>query len=262
MPNIEYLLLWFLLYSCIGWVYESILVSVLERRWVNRGFLNGPICPIYGAGAVLGILLLSGLKGHPILIFLISALGASMLEYVTSWAMEKMFHARWWDYSDYRFNIQGRVSLLGAVVFGAAGVALVELVQPWVAQWTVLVPMRVLHALCLCFAVAFVVDMVVTVTGMANLSESLRNFSEMIQNAAERAGESYQWGRDVLLQKIQEWSTSSQEILANMRRSAMKTLNRQQRRMIQAFPHLKSTKSVKESKIMETVRELLSGKYR
>ena len=85
MPNIEYLLLWFLLYSCVGWVYESVLVSVLERRWVNRGFLNGPICPIYGAGAVLGILLLSGLRGHPVIIFLISALGASVLEFVTSW---------------------------------------------------------------------------------------------------------------------------------------------------------------------------------
>ena len=106
MPNIEYLLLWFLLYSCVGWVYESVLVSVLERRWVNRGFLNGPICPIYGAGAVLGILLLSGLRDHPVIIFLISALGASVLEFVTSWAMEKIFHARWWDYSDYRFNIQ------------------------------------------------------------------------------------------------------------------------------------------------------------
>lgn len=260
MPNIEYLLLWFLLYSCVGWVYESVLVSVLERRWVNRGFLNGPICPIYGAGAVLGILLLSGLRDHPVIIFLISALGASVLEFVTSWAMEKIFHARWWDYSDYRFNIQGRVSLLGAVVFGAAGVALIELAQPWVAQWTVLVPMRALHALRLCFIVLFVIDMIVTIRGMVNLNESLRNFSEMIQSAAERTGESCQWGKDVLLQRIHEWSSSSQEILASMRSSAMKTLNRQQRRMIQAFPNLRSTESVKESKIIETVRELLRRK--
>lgn len=132
MIAVEHLFLWFLLYSCVGWIYESILVSILEKHWVNRGFLNGPVCPIYGAGAALGILLLSGLKGHPVLIFLISALGASVLEYITSWAMEKMFHARWWDYSDYRFNIQGRVSLLGAVVFGAAGIGLIEFAQPWV----------------------------------------------------------------------------------------------------------------------------------
>lgn len=260
MANIEYLFLWFLLYSCAGWVYESILVSAVERRWVNRGFLNGPICPIYGAGAVLAIVLLSGLRAHPVLVFLISALGASVLEYVTSWAMEKMFHARWWDYSDYRFNIQGRVSLLGALVFGAAGVGLIEFAQPWVAQWTMLIPMNAVHAICAVFAVAIVADTVVTVRGMVNLNKSLRDFSEIIQSAAEHAGESYQWGKDVLLQKIHEWSSSSQEIVSNMRGSAMATLNRQQRRMIQSFPHLRSTESANDSKIMETVRELLRRK--
>ncbi|MCZ4428067.1 putative ABC transporter permease, partial [Bifidobacterium breve] len=107
MLALEHLFLWFVLYSFIGWIYESILVSVMERRLVNRGFLNGPLCPIYGAGAALAIALLHNMH-NPIMIFLISAIGASVLEYVTSWAMEKMFHARWWDYSDYRFNLQGR----------------------------------------------------------------------------------------------------------------------------------------------------------
>lgn len=256
----EHLFLWFLLYSCVGWFYESILVSILEKHWVNRGFLNGPVCPIYGAGAVLGILLLSGLKGHPVLIFLISALGASVLEFVTSWAMEKMFHARWWDYSDYRFNIQGRVSLLGAVVFGAAGIGLIEFAQPWVGEWTKLIPLNMLHVVCLVCLVLIVTDTIVTVKGMVNFSESLRNFSERVQATAERAGESWQWGKDVLLQKIRDWSASSQEILESMRSGAMETLNRQQRRMIQAFPSLRSTESVKDSKIMETVRELLRRK--
>ena len=102
--TLEYLFLWFLLYAFIGWVYESVLVSVSERRWVNRGFLNGPLCPIYGCGAVLAIVLLHDFT-NPIEIFLISSFGASILEYITSWGMEKLFHARWWDYSHYRFNI-------------------------------------------------------------------------------------------------------------------------------------------------------------
>lgn len=96
--TLEYLFLWFLLYAFIGWVYESVLVSVSERRWVNRGFLNGPLCPIYGCGAVLAIVLLHDFTS-PIEIFLISSFGASILEYITSWGMEKLFHARWWDYS-------------------------------------------------------------------------------------------------------------------------------------------------------------------
>ena len=97
MLMLEYLFLWFLFYSFAGWVYESILVSVSERRLVNRGFLNGPICPIYGCGAVLAIVLLHDLH-NPFAVFLISSIGACMLEYVTSWGMEKLFHARWWDY--------------------------------------------------------------------------------------------------------------------------------------------------------------------
>lgn len=96
MLFVEKLFLWFLFYSFCGWVYESILVSILERRPVNRGFLNGPLCPIYGAGAV-GAVVVMGQVHNPLVVFLLSMVGASILEYVTSWVMEALFHARWWD---------------------------------------------------------------------------------------------------------------------------------------------------------------------
>lgn len=140
MLLLEYLFLWFLFYSFAGWVYESILVSVSERRLVNRGFLNGPICPIYGCGAVLAIVLLHDLH-NPFAVFLISSIGACMLEYVTSWGMEKLFHARWWDYSHRRFNIQGRICLLGAIVFGLLGVLITDVIQPEVNRITQMIPL-------------------------------------------------------------------------------------------------------------------------
>lgn len=145
--TLEYLFLWFLLYAFIGWVYESVLVSVSERRWVNRGFLNGPLCPIYGCGAVLAIVLLHDFT-NPIEIFLISSFGASILEYITSWGMEKLFHARWWDYSHYRFNIQGRICLLGAIVFGFGGVLIIDVVQPQVERLTAMIPLLAVHVIC------------------------------------------------------------------------------------------------------------------
>ena len=92
MLFVEKLFLWFLLYSFCGWVYESILVSILERRPVNRGFLNGPLCPIYGVGAV-GAVVVLGQVHNPLVVFLFSMVGASILEYVTSWVMEALFHA-------------------------------------------------------------------------------------------------------------------------------------------------------------------------
>ena len=124
MDNIKDIFLWFLLYSCIGWIYETILCSVKERRFINRGFLNGPYCPIYGVGAVVNLLAL-GRFTNPAMLFFAGAIMDCTLEYITSWGMEKLFHARWWDYSKKFLNINGRVCLLGAVAvrrfLGSAG---------------------------------------------------------------------------------------------------------------------------------------------
>jgi len=89
---------WFFLYSAIGWIYESILCSVSEKRWINRGFLNGPYCPIYGFGAILNILILDETR-NIVILFYFGAVTACTLEYFTSWLLEKLFQARWWDYS-------------------------------------------------------------------------------------------------------------------------------------------------------------------
>lgn len=193
--TLEYLFLWFLLYAFIGWVYESVLVSVSERRWVNRGFLNGPLCPIYGCGAVLAIVLLHDFT-NPIEIFLISSFGASILEYITSWGMEKLFHARWWDYSHYRFNIQGRICLLGAIVFGFGGVLIIDVVQPQVERLTAMIPLLAVHVICAVAAIVVIIDTIVTVVGIVGLSERLAKFSEAVQERAEKAGDSWQWGKE------------------------------------------------------------------
>ena len=227
--TLEYLFLWFLLYAFIGWVYESVLVSVSERRWVNRGFLNGPLCPIYGCGAVLAIVLLHDFT-NPIEIFLISSFGASILEYITSWGMEKLFHARWWDYSHYRFNIQGRICLLGAIVFGFGGVLIIDVVQPQVERLTAMIPLLALLT------------------------------AGAVQDRAEKAGDSWQWGKEEFREKMHDLSESSQERVANMRQLVSSALNWQQRRMIRSFPRMRSTDSTKYSKIMETVREMLRRK--
>ena len=257
--TLEYLFLWFLLYAFIGWVYESVLVSVSERRWVNRGFLNGPLCPIYGCGAVLAIVLLHDFT-NPIEIFLISSFGASILEYITSWGMEKLFHARWWDYSHYRFNIQGRICLLGAIVFGFGGVLIIDVVQPQVERLTAMIPLLAVHMICAVAAIVVIIDTIVTVVGIVGLSERLAKFSEAVQERAEKAGDSWQWGKEEFREKMHDLSESSQERVANMRQLVSSALNWQQRRMIRSFPRMRSTDSTKYSKIMETMREMLRRK--
>ena len=123
--------LWLILYSFLGWVYESTLCSITSRSLVNRGFLNGPLCPVYGFGALTVILAFWQEPNiSPWNLFFSSMVLTCTLEYITSWGMEKLFHARWWDYSEYRYNINGRVCLLGALAFGSFSVVLIKVVHP------------------------------------------------------------------------------------------------------------------------------------
>lgn len=252
---VERFFLWFVLYSVAGWVYESILVSVEQRRWVNRGFLNGPLCPIYGTGAVLCIALLSGLR-NPFALFLACAVGASVLEYATSWLMERMFHARWWDYSNYRFTIQGRVCLAGAIVFGLGGVFLNLVAQPFVARWTDMIPPLALTVLCAVLLAVLLLDLIVTVSGMLHIEDSMKALNDTVQEYIAKAGESWQSGRQTLSDRLRELSQSRQDVMLRLQKTVLKALNRQQRRMIRAFPHF-SLKSKRYDSMLEAIRGLM-----
>lgn len=126
--------LYFFAYSILGWACECLYCGIPARRFINRGFLEGPYCPIYGCGALIVILVLDPLKGHPLLLFLGAMIFTSVLEYVTSWLMEKLFHSKWWDYSERPFNINGRVCLLNSLLFGIMGLAVMYVVHPFICD--------------------------------------------------------------------------------------------------------------------------------
>ena len=140
----EQVVLWWMCYSCIGWVWETGLNLVLKHKWVDRGALNGPICPIYGNGALLVLLLLHDVT-NPVALFLGSGVIACTLEYVVSWQYERLFHIRLWDYTDKPFNINGRVYLNGFLTFGSGATLVKLVVQPWLAQLTATIPQPWLH---------------------------------------------------------------------------------------------------------------------
>ena len=127
---IYYFLIIAIILSFLGWAYESSICSLInEKRLINRGFMIGPICPIYGIGAIACYLI-----GHRItsvfLLFTISSIMCSILEYVTSFILEKLFHDKWWDYSMMKFQIQGRVCLAGAILFGTGNTVLIRYIIP------------------------------------------------------------------------------------------------------------------------------------
>ena len=146
--------MWFVVYSIAGWIWEMILFRFTEGKFVRRGFLYGPFCPIYGAGAVLfwttlrwvpavirpvipNLILSLFVEGA--ILFLLGGLMACVMEYYTSVILEHCFHTRWWDYFRNRFNIKGRVCLLGFTAFGAFAVGIIEILQPCVVWVTDLI---------------------------------------------------------------------------------------------------------------------------
>ena len=130
MNEIYYYFLLFLIYSFIGWLIEVIGKLIEKHKFINRGFLIGPICPIYGHGCLLMILTLSRYKDNPLVLFVNAIFICSLLEYFTSYFMEKIFKARWWDYSTKRFNLNGRICAETMIPFGILGTLVICVINP------------------------------------------------------------------------------------------------------------------------------------
>jgi len=130
---IEKIAIWFLIfmvYSFGGWLIEVIVSLIDRKKFVNRGFLIGPICPIYGTGAVILSLILNRTESI-IAIFCVSLVGGAVLEYCASFIMEKLFRVRWWDYAEKSVNINGRICMSSVLSFGLAGIFIVEFITPF-----------------------------------------------------------------------------------------------------------------------------------
>lgn len=128
---ISYNFLLFIMYSCAGWIMETTWVSINRKKFVDRGFLIGPYCPIYGFGALLIITYLEIFSFNPLVLFIVTVLVCGILEYFTSWIMEIVFKARWWDYSNRKFNLNGRICLQNLIAFGVMGLAVTYFINPY-----------------------------------------------------------------------------------------------------------------------------------
>ena len=139
-PALTQGLTFFLLYSFLGWVWESSLLSVREHRWVNRGLLTGPLLPLYGFGALAILLFTLPAAQSAARVFLLGAAGATALEYITGFSMERLFGVRYWDYSRARFNLHGHICAAATVCWGVFSVLLVRVIHPPVRALTARIP--------------------------------------------------------------------------------------------------------------------------
>lgn len=153
----KYFLL-FMIYSTAGWVMETLWVSRYDKKIVNRGFLIGPYCPIYGVGAIAITLFLNKYSYDAFVLFILTILVSGILEYFTSYIMEKLFKARWWDYSNRKFNINGRICLGNLIPFGIFGLILTYITNPIIIKFLSSVNLNLLNIISIMLAIVFFTD--------------------------------------------------------------------------------------------------------
>lgn len=170
--------LFFFIYCFIGWVWETIYVSVRKRKFTNRGFMNGPILPIYGFGAITILLVTIPVDSSIILTFIVGMIGATVLEYMTGVVMEALFKVRYWDYSNQRFNYKGHICLSSSIAWGVASVLLVNVIQVPIAGWVKAIPRLVQEITTVFLTIIASFDMAMSVRDALDIKEILMNIKQ------------------------------------------------------------------------------------
>lgn len=170
-----YILFW--LYSFLGWLMETTLVSLESKRFINRGFFMGPYCPIYGTGGVL-LLVLSPYKDSPFLVFILSIVICSIIEYLTSYILEIIYKVRWWDYSNRMFNLNGRVCLFNSVCFGLLGMLMVSFLNPVFLNLITSLSDTILTIIALTILIITLIDMSITFSIMFDIRKTIINLKD------------------------------------------------------------------------------------
>lgn len=177
MRNVFTYFMLFFIYAILGWIIETTLVSIEKRKFVNRGFLIGPYCPIYGFGGLAITILLKNYTKDPIVLFLMAVIICGTLEYFTSYIMEKIFKARWWDYSAKKYNINGRICLETVVPFGILGCLVMYVLNPITFKYLNMLSNSMLNIIsAICFTI-FITDNIVSYNVISSFTKTVKTIN-------------------------------------------------------------------------------------
>nr|WP_312214095.1 putative ABC transporter permease [Clostridioides sp.] len=240
-------ILYFFLYSFLGWLCESIYCSVGNKKVINRGFLNGPICPIYGFGAMLVIFLIEGFKDNIFILFLFGMLITSILEYISGYILETLFHTKWWDYSKRKFNIKGRVCLKNAIYFGIMSVVLMKIIHPFIIDIVDDFSPKATIIISIIAILTTSLDMLITLMTMNKLSLKLQWLDEIIEDLSKINIKLEKFDEEEIKKAIAEIRNREGHIQIKFReiyRKIEDVRNQSvlQRRLMRAFPNMQSNR--------------------
>lgn len=216
MPKNFYELVWiFIIYAFIGWCAEVSFAAVDSGKFVNRGFLNGPYCPIYGCGVVIVVAVLTPIKESLFILFLGSMLLTTVLEFLTGFILEKVFHNKWWDYSDKPFNIMGYVCLKFSILWGLACTFIMKVLHPSIYKFITIIPHVLGIVLLSIIMTAFFIDLGVTVSTILKFNKRLKLMDEVAQKMhqlSDEIGENIYEGVTTVKEKSEEVQDKAGEL--------------------------------------------------
>lgn len=228
---LEEVLWWFVLYAFFGWCVEVVYATVTRGIFINRGFLSGPYCPIYGFGALLVLWVTRPFAGNLLALFIVAMALTSILELLAGWLMKIIFNQRWWDYRDRPFNIGGYICLEFSIIWGLACVFVVMIIQPLIVEIMPKLLTQLGLALLLVFLIGMAADLIATITQMLKLKRQLLLVDEIDQRMrqiSDGLGEKLSGVSKTALKELNELKQRHDETLIY--------LNQRYRRLIKAFP--------------------------
>lgn len=217
MPQNFYELVWiFIIYAFLGWCTEVSYAALDTGKFVNRGFLNGPYCPIYGCGVVIVVAILTPLKENLFILFVGSFLLTSVLEFITGFLLEKVFHNKWWDYSNKPFNIMGYVCLKFSIYWGLACTFIMDILHPIIYKAITTIPFVVGVVFLVIIMTAFAIDMCVTVSTILKFNKQLKllnDVAEQIHKISDEIGENIYENVNTVIEKSEEFQETHAELI-------------------------------------------------
>lgn len=265
--NSFYEVLWvFLIYAFFGWCSEVAYAALNTGKFVNRGFLNGPVCPIYGCGIVIVVSILTPLKENLIILFFGSLFLTTLLELVVGWGMEVLFHNQWWDYSDEHFNFKGYICLKFSILWGLACTFVMDIIHPIIVKPIRLLPIKIGIVLLVILFGIFITDCIITVSNILKFNKKLLLLEEIqsqLDKISNEIGENIYEGVSEAIEvsdKVKENVMEKREELANHYQDILEERAKYQERILKAFPTLKSKRHKDALEIIKKTREDIHSK--
>lgn len=265
MYNLYELSFFFIIYAILGWCLEVVYEAVDQGKFINRGFLNGPYCPIYGVGVIIVTVVLNPLKDNIVILYLGSVILTTVLEFVTGFVLEKIFAQKWWDYSNEHFNIKGYICLKFSLLWGVACLITVRMIHPLIERFVRWIPHIAGIILLIILFMGFLSDFIITVLGIMKIKKRIKlleGISIEMRKVSDRAGEKLYGAVEEIREKNEKRAEKNEEYNERFEelKKKYKTLSERQnfvkRRIEKAFPRLK----INSAKLLRELLEEFKNK--